>query len=95
METKSKRVKTGGRSKGTPNKVSAPIKTAIADMLKQYHDSGDMQRDFLSLDSRDRIMVAEKFMPYIMPKMQSVQADIKAGIDVTTLDQKLAELAKE
>lgn len=93
-ETKAKRQKTGGRKKGTPNKVTAPIKEAVSDILKVYLDSGDMLRDFNSLESRDRIMVAEKLMPYIMPKMQSVQANVSAGLSATTLDERLKELSE-
>lgn len=91
---KPKKKKTGGRKKGVPNKVTASMKEAVSELLNEYKDSGDMARDFISLEPRDRIMMAERLMSYVTPKMQAVQASVNASASVTTLDERLAELAE-
>lgn len=94
MGAKPKRAKTGGRTKGTPNKVTASIREAVSDLLDEYNNSGDMERDFAALEPRDRIMMAERLMAYVTPKMQAVQANVHASTSITTLDERLAELAE-
>ena len=52
-----KRIKTGGRQKGTPNKATAMTKGVISTLLADYSDSGMMRDDFLALDPKDRMVV--------------------------------------
>lgn len=52
----------------------------IADLLTNYNSSGLMESDFMQLDGKDRITIAEKLMQYVMPKMQSVQGDIETHV---------------
>lgn len=93
-ETKIKKPKTGGRTKGTPNKVTATIKAAVSELLSQYYDSGRMIEDFNALDPKDRVMAAERMMPYVMPKMQSIQAELSADVKSSSLDSLLSDLSK-
>ena len=86
--------KTGGRVKGTPNKVTAFSKATIAKMIADYSDSGKMSLDFDSLDPKDRLQIAEKMMQYVMPKIQSVEVDI-ASEKPRTIEDMLIELAEE
>lgn len=87
------RRKTGGRQKGSVNKVTSITKAVIADLLTDYQDSGLMGSDFMSLDAKDRIAVAEKMMQYIMPKMQATAVDFNAESTRITIEQRLRELS--
>lgn len=86
--------KTGGRQAGTPNKTTAMNKSIITQMLAQYNDSGLMSSDFLSLDPKDRISIAEKLMQYVMPKIQSVDMNVAAEVKERTIEDKLIELSQ-
>ena len=85
--------KTGGRQKGVANKITGMNKAVITGLLSEYSDSGQMGLDFMALDARDRIMVAEKFMQYVMPKCQSVAIDLNAENKNITIEHRLAELS--
>ena len=88
-----RRVKSGGRQKGTVNKVTAMTKQVIADLLNDYQDSGLMGSDFLALEPKDRITCAEKMMQYVMPKMQSTAVDFGKTNTKITIDQQLRDLS--
>lgn len=88
--------KTGGRQKGTPNKITADTKTAIAELLQNYATSGDMEKDFKAIKSaKDRLYVAEKFAQYIIPKQQAISAEISADVTEKTIEQRLEELSRD
>jgi len=87
--------KTGGRKKGTPNKSTVLGKEVIVSLLADYSDSGLMTSDFMALDPKDRLVIAERLMQYTMPKMQSTAVDITTGDREKTIEDRLAELACE
>lgn len=86
--------KTGGRVAGTPNKATSITKAAISELLAEYQSSGKMKADFDAIeDPKDRLVIAEKMMQYVMPKMQSV-AFTDADERPITIEDKLKELSK-
>ncbi len=85
--------KTGGRKKGTPNKSTLLGKEVIVSLLADYSNSGLMTSDFMALDPKDRLVIAERLMQYTMPKMQSTAVDITTGDKEKTIEDRLAELA--
>lgn len=87
--------KTGGRVKGTPNKATATLKESIVDMLSEYRDSGDMKSDFNALDPKDRLLISEKMMQYVMPKIQAVAIEAGRGVRKVTIEEELINLSKE
>ena len=89
------RRKTGGRQKGSVNKVTAMTKAVISDLLSDYQDSGLMGSDFLALEPKDRFQCAEKMMQYIMPKMQSTSVDFNNNATKITIEQQLRDLAED
>ena len=95
MKERVKRKKTGGRQKGTQNKVTTVTKEILSDMLGDYQESGLMTADFLALEPKDRIQCAEKMMQYILPKMQSTSVDFNNKATKITIEQKLRELSEE
>lgn len=64
--------KTGGRQKGSPNKITVAVKECISNMLTDYTNSETFMKDFATLEPKERLMIAEKLMNYVVPKMQSV-----------------------
>ncbi|MBF1517238.1 hypothetical protein [Prevotella pallens] len=92
---KGKRKKTGGRVKGTPNKLTALNRKAIEGVLADYNESGLFTQDFLSLEPKDRIAIAEKLIQYTTPKMQSTTVDLVAENTECTIDIMLRKLAEE
>lgn len=87
--------KTGGRQKGTPNKVTTMSKAAIAEVLSDYNESGLLQSDFMLLKPLERITIAEKLMQYVMPKIQSVAVDLGASEENKTIEDRLIALSQK
>lgn len=96
--------KTGGRKKGTPNKVQHGMKEAAIRLLTMYSAQQEpskdneegyslMEQDFLALDPKDRIAMSEKFMQYTTPKMQAVAitGDEEKPVTIENVLRKQAE----
>ncbi len=86
--------KTGGRTAGTPNKVSAAIRGAIAQMLDDYFNSDTFVRDIAGLEPKDRVAAMEKFAAYVSPKLQTTTLDMTVE-NKKTIEDKLAELSAD
>lgn len=86
--------KTGGRQKGTVNKVTQNMRAVAAQLLADYSDSGLMLEDWKELDPKDRMIIAEKLMQYTTPRLQAVAVSEK-GEKHFTIEDKLVELSKE
>jgi len=63
--------KTGGRGKGTPNKITADLRERIHDFLLENWQF--IQDDFKKLDPKDRLLFYEKLLQYGLPKLQSTE----------------------
>jgi hypothetical protein len=68
------RRKTGGRQKGTTNKVQRETKDWLNDLITSNHLQ--MEKDIKALEPKERLQVFEKFMQYTIPKMQSLQTTV-------------------
>jgi hypothetical protein len=62
--------KTGGRSAGTPNKLTRELRTALRDMIASELDVLPATLD--GLTPKERLDVLIKLMPFCLPKVQSV-----------------------
>ncbi len=62
-------------------------------LLADYSNSGLMTSDFMALDPKDRLVIAERLMQYTMPKMQATAIDLSTGDNEKTIEDRLAELA--
>lgn len=67
--------KTGGRQKGSQNKITKAVKECITGLLTEYTNSNTFMEDFSKLEPKERLTIAEKLMNYVVPKMQSVAID--------------------
>ena len=89
--------KTGGRQKGTPNKITALAKEMIEKWLRA-HDTvpkGEamtlMMKDFMELDPRDRVKVSMEFIKIIMPRNINID-DSEVRL---TIEDKLLALSSD
>ena len=69
--------KTGGRGKGTPNRVTADTKAWLTKLLDK--NRRQFEKDLKKLEPHQRVAVFEKLLAYSVPKMQAVQANIDFG----------------
>ena len=89
--------KTGGRQKGTPNRITALAREMMQKWLEMHGSvpKGEtlpiIMQDFAQLEPRDRVKVSAEFIRIIMPKTVSI--DDTEG--QTTLEEKLAALSVE
>lgn len=85
--------KTGGRKKGTPNKATKKIKDVVSELLDAYSNSGNMMNDFMALEPKERLFIAEKLMQYTVPKLQAVELSTEEGKQLT-IEERLIQLSK-
>ena len=74
MARKKGQLKTGGRAKGTPNKVTADLREWISDLLN--NNKSVFETDLEKLEPQQRVAIFEKLLSYAIPKMQSVETKI-------------------
>ena len=60
------RVKTGGRKKGTPNKISSQVKEKLSQIIDETIDSLDIS----VMNSNQKIKLIQIGLQYIIPKSQ-------------------------
>jgi len=90
--------KYGGRVAGTPNKTTKTTREFVSTLLSLYqNDTKDgtslMYQDFLSLEPKDRITIAEKLMQYTTPKYAAIAVQTSEDHKIT-IEQRIMELAK-
>lgn len=86
--------KTGGRTKGTPNKATQFGKQLIQDILTDYSDTGAMAKDINDLEPKDRLDIMVKLMAFVTPKPQSVDMTVTDHRN-KTIEDTLIELSEE
>ena len=83
----------GGRAKGTPNKITSTVKDWISQFIDENRNQ--IEKDIKKLSPKDRLQVFEKLMQYVIPKQQSVRADIDLSkLSEAQLDLIVDELTK-
>jgi hypothetical protein len=85
--------KTGGRQKGTPNRLTSDIKAMLAKVVGDYTADKQFSDDWKALEPKDRLALTEKFMQYIVPKMQAVAVSGDEDKPLT-IEEKLVALSK-
>lgn len=82
-ETIEKRIKTGGREIGTPNKVTKDIRESYQLLIEKNLET--LESDLLELTAKERIDVIIKLSEYVIPKLARVEANLEArttGINI-------------
>lgn len=59
--------KTGGRKAGTPNRVTNDLREALQGVLET--EIGLIPKHLAELDTRDRLAVLVKLLPYVLPRV--------------------------
>jgi hypothetical protein len=62
--------KTGGREAGTPNKVTQRLREILADTLCEELE--DLPQKLLQLDTKERLEIIVKLLPYVLPKNEGI-----------------------
>ncbi len=71
--------KYGGRTKGTPNRLTKELRTVLKDVVYRELESIEMRLD--ELDPKERIELTIKLMPYVFPKLQSISHNTNEPMD--------------
>ena len=84
--------KTGGRKKGTQNKVTALTKEIIADLTSKLQPM--IMEDIEALDPKDRVAANIKLAEFVVPKPQRLDISLE-GDNTITIEDKLLKLSRE
>ena len=68
-----KREKTGGRKKGTPNKVTTDLRLQISELIENNFDN--IQSDMDKLEPKERLDFIAKLFEYSLPKLNRTELD--------------------
>ncbi len=68
-------VKTGGRKKGIPNRITQDIREVLNDFLER--EMANIDRYFEAIDPKDRLAFIIKLLPYMLPKYENTSYDDK------------------
>lgn len=74
-----KGIKTGGRQAGTPNKLTKEIRAILKDFL--YNELELLPDHLNGLEPKERIEIIIKILPFILPKVNTVNYNENEPID--------------
>lgn len=63
-----KGAKTGGREKGTPNRLTKELRRLLKDLLHQELEN--LPDHLNSLETKERLEIVVKLLPYVIPRME-------------------------
>lgn len=81
-----------GRPKGKPNKVTSELKFWIQELIDGNRDN--FEKDLKKLEPKDRLMIIEKLMNYVVPKQQAISIEAQVQAEYAELE-KLLDKAPE
>ena len=73
------KMKHGGREKGTPNRLTKELRIILKEVLHNELESIGKHLD--ELDSKERLEVIIKLMPYVFPKVTSTSHTTNEPMD--------------
>ncbi len=85
-------VKTGGRKKGTPNKITSDIREKIKTFLESKAD--DLDDIWESLEAKEKIQMFNHLCRYVVPTMQSTEFKVDSTTE-SYIQKHLEELSQE
>lgn len=69
--------KTGGRSIGTPNKLTKELRVLLKDVL--FKELYELHVHLDKLQPKERLEIIIKLMPYVMPRIETIQMEKGEG----------------
>lgn len=85
--------KTGGRKKGTPNKLQADLKRWLNDFLTDERER--IQNDWLKLAPPQRVELYSRLLSYVVPKQQAVSVEAMAEAELKQIKELMDNLPDE
>uniref|UniRef100_A0AB33JHM5 Phage protein n=1 Tax=Prevotella sp. GTC17262 TaxID=3236797 RepID=A0AB33JHM5_9BACT len=85
--------KTGGRTKGTPNKVTASLKDFIRNLIDENREQ--VIADLRELEPYQRLLFIERLIGYVLPKQASVDVQSQIEAEYKALDRLIDEAPDE
>lgn len=82
-----------GRPKGIPNKVTSDVKRWIQQLIDG--NRVQFEKDLKGLDPKDRLVILERLMQYVIPKQQSVSIEEQIQAEYTELEKLLNNASDE
>ena len=89
-----KRKKTGGRVKGTPNRVTKNLRERISGFLDDNWQEA-VESWKMIYDPKDKVKLYIDLVQYTVPKLQSVNLDATVKQEENTIEQDLIELYED
>lgn len=81
--------KTGGRKKGTPNKVTGDLREWLSGFLNGNREQ--LEKDFAALEPDERIFAFSRLIGYIIPKQQAVTVEAQVEAEFKQLQKLLSD----
>jgi len=72
-------IKYGGRKKGTPNRLTKDMKTVLKNIL--FTELENIEELMDSLDSKQRIELVIKLLPFVLHKEETVSHTYNEAVD--------------
>lgn len=72
--------KTGGKKKGSKHIITMQLRERIDNFLNDNWQQ--VQEDFDKLQPKERLLLYERLLNYILPKMQAMAIANKTGMDI-------------
>jgi len=82
-----------GRPKGVPNKVNGNLREMIQKIIEDNIDS--INDDLTNLEPKDRLVILERLMQYIIPKQQSVSVEAQIQAEYEAIERLLDKVPNE
>jgi hypothetical protein len=79
-----KGAKTGGRTKGTPNRTTKELKEKIHNIVEVQLEN--IESDLQNLEAKDRLHILLKLFEYVLPKQREQKLDF-TSLSNTEIDE--------
>jgi hypothetical protein len=89
-----KGLKTGGRTKGTPNRTTKELKELIHNIVEVQLDT--IEEDLQDLDPKDRLNILLRLVEYVLPKQREQKIDFSnlSDAEIDKLINKISDESK-
>lgn len=85
--------KTGGRKKGTPNKITSSLKEFIRNLINDNREQ--IIEDLRALQPYQRLLFVERLINYVLPKQASVDIQTQIEAEYKALERLIDEAPDE
>ncbi len=87
IDIMAKGTKTGGRQKGTPNKVTKDLRLLLKDLVT--NEIAKAEENLAMAEPKERLDFLLKLLPYILPRYESVSYTEEANNDSKKIFQQI------